>query len=112
MARFLLLLCVLGIVGGLALPTTAQPDPAAALQVGTVVAQRRPIDQALDFVGRVEAVGRVEVRARVTGFLEDVLFKEGERVKEGAKLYRIEPDLFDAAVKQSEGALEDRKSVV
>lgn len=106
MARFYLLLHVLGIVGGLVLPATAQPDPVAALAVGTVTAQRRPIDQALDFVGRVEAVGRVEVRARVTGFLEDVMFKEGEPVKDGAKLYRIEPDLFEAAVKQSEGALE------
>lgn len=106
MARFSLLFCVLGIAGGFALPAAAQPDPATALPVGTVVAQRRPIDQALDFVGRVEAVGRVEVRARVTGFLEEVLFKEGEPVKDGAKLYRIEPDLFEAAVKQSEGALE------
>lgn len=110
MARFSLFLRVLGIAGGLTLPAMAQPEPVAALPVGTVVAQRRPINQALDFVGRVEAVGRVEVRARVTGFLEDVMFKEGEPVKEGAKLYRIEPDLFEAAVKQSEGALERSKA--
>lgn len=110
MVRFSLLLrvlgCVLGIAGGLIRPATAQSDSVAAVPVGTVVAQRRPIDQALDFVGRVEAVGRVEVRARVTGFLEEVLFKEGEPVKDGAKLYSIEPDLFEAAVKQAEGALE------
>ena len=47
----------------------------------------------------------MEIRARVTGFLEDVLFKEGELVKEGDVLYRIEPDTFQAAVQQAQGAL-------
>ncbi|AWN44370.1 efflux RND transporter periplasmic adaptor subunit [Methylobacterium durans] len=87
-------------------PVRAEPDPASALPVGTVVAERRAIDKAHDFVGRVEAVSRVEVRARVTGFLDAVLFKEGELIKDGAPLYRIEPDLFEAAVKQAEGTLE------
>ncbi|MFB0488813.1 membrane fusion protein (multidrug efflux system) [Methylobacterium sp. OAE515] len=84
----------------------AETAPAAALPVGTVAAQKKAIDTALDFVGRVEAVSRVEVRARVTGYLDAVLFKEGELVAEGAPLYRIEPDLFEAAVRQAEGALE------
>ncbi|GEP04357.1 efflux RND transporter periplasmic adaptor subunit [Methylobacterium oxalidis] len=106
MARLSLLLCALGMAGGLALPAGAQPDPGSALPVGTVAAERRAIDRALDFVGRIEAIGRVEVRARVTGFLEAVQFKEGEPVREGAELYRIEPDLFEAAVKQAEGARE------
>jgi membrane fusion protein (multidrug efflux system) len=96
-----LLACALG------LPAKGQP---AAVPVGTVQAQRKAIDQTLDFVGRIEAVGRVEIRARVTGFLDAVLFKEGEPVKEGAPLYRIEPDLFLAAVKQAEGALERTKA--
>ncbi len=46
------------------------------------------------------------MRARVVGYLDAVLFKEGEVVREGMPLYRIEPDLFEAAVKQAEGALE------
>ena len=33
-----------------------------------VKAERKPIADALDFVGRVEAINRVEIRARVTGF--------------------------------------------
>ena len=110
MARLHPPLCALVLVAGLSLPAQAQPDPAAAVPVGTVFAQRRAIDQALDFVGRVEAVGRVEVRARVTGFLDAVQFKEGEPIKEGAPLYRIEPDLFEAGVKQAEGALERTKA--
>ncbi|GJD53866.1 Efflux pump periplasmic linker BepF [Methylobacterium crusticola] len=98
--------CAILLVAALALPARAEPDPATALPVGTVAARREAVDQALDFVGRVEAVSRVDIRARVTGYLEAVLFKEGDPIKEGAPLYRIEPDLFEAAVKQTEGALE------
>ena len=61
-------------------------------------------------MGRVEAINRVDVRARVTGYLEAVLFKEGDAVKEGAPLYRIEKGQFEAAVKQAQGALERAKS--
>ncbi len=78
--------------------------------VGVVVAERKPIAQSQDFVGRVDAVNRVEIRARITGFLEDVLFQEGAYIKDGAPLYSIERGLFEAAVKQAEGALERSKA--
>ena len=70
-----------------------------------MAAELRPITKAADFVGRVEAMERVDIRARVTGFLQEVLFKEGGLVKEGDVLYRIEPDTFQAAVQQGQGAL-------
>jgi membrane fusion protein (multidrug efflux system) len=90
----------------------AKPQQAApkAVPVTTVIAQEKPITQVKDFVGRIEAIDRVEVRARVTGYLEAVLFKEGELVKEGQPLYRIEQDTFKAAVEQAEGALEGVKA--
>jgi membrane fusion protein (multidrug efflux system) len=75
------------------------------IPVGTVAAELRPITQTTDFVGRVEAPEKVEVRARITGFLQEVLFKEGEIVKAGDVLYRIEPETFQAAVQQAQGAL-------
>src|ERR1700680_1152520 len=88
---------------GLAVPANAQQNE--PLPVGTAKAERRPIAKTLDFVGRVEAVNRVEIKARVTGYLEAVLFKEGDLSKEGDPLYRIEKGLFQAAVEQAEGAL-------
>jgi membrane fusion protein (multidrug efflux system) len=81
-----------------------QPAP-TVVPVGTVVAERKPITKTVDFVGRIQAIDRVEVHARVTGYLENVLFKEGEIVKEGQPLYRLEKDLFQAAVDQAQGAL-------
>jgi membrane fusion protein, multidrug efflux system len=86
-----------------------EPQP-SAVPVGTVVADRRPIAETRDFVGRVDAINRVEVQARVTGYLEDVLFKEGDPVKAGDKLYRIEKGLFQAAVEQAQGELERGKA--
>ena len=97
-------------VGVSALPAYPQQGAPAAVPVSTVAAQKQPIAQALDFVGRVEAINRVDIRARVKGYLEAVLFKEGDPVKEGAALYRIEKGLFQAAVDQAQGALETSKA--
>ena len=92
-------------------PANAQSTPqAAAIPVGVVTAERKPVTKSQDFVGRVEAVQRVEVRARITGYLEKVEFKEGDLIKEGAPLYRIEKGLFQAAVEQAQGALERSKA--
>lgn len=81
-----------------------------AVPVGTVYAQRQSIAQTRAFVGRVEATDRVEIRARVKGYLDAVLFKEGEIVKKGDPLYRIEKGLFQADVVNAEGALERSKA--
>ena len=101
--------CAALVIGGLVLPAKAQQQQPAAVPVGVVKAERKPIADTLDFVGRVDAINKVEIKARVTGFLEEVLFKEGDAVKEGAPLYRIEQGLFQAAVEQAQGALERSK---
>src|SRR6266478_8046035 len=102
--------CTILIVFALSSPTVAQQQPPAAVPVGVVKTERRPIAQSGEYVGRVEAISRVEIRARITGFLEEVLFKEGDLIKEGAPLYRIERGRFQAQVEQAEGALERSKA--
>src|SRR6202011_5473309 len=94
--------CVALVIAAFVLPANAQQQAPAAVPVGVIKADAKPIADALDFVGRVEAINRVEIRARITGFLEQVLFKEGDPVKEGTPLYRIEQGLFQAAVERSE----------
>src|SRR4029450_8168072 len=98
------LLCVVGIA--------AKAQVAAPIPVSTVTAERKQISKTPDFVGRVEAINRVEIRARVKGYLEAVLFNEGNIVKEGDPLYRIEKGQFEAAVQQAEGALERSKAAL
>lgn len=106
-----ILTCAAVVAFGLYAPALAQTkQEPPAVPVGVVTAEKKPVTKSLDFVGRVEAVNRVEVKARVTGYLEDVLFKEGDLVKEGAPLYSLEKGLFEAAVGQAEGALERSKA--
>jgi membrane fusion protein, multidrug efflux system len=98
---------VLVFLCGFVAPSDAQQQ---TVPVGTVYAERKPIAQTRDFVGRIEAIDRVSVQARVKGYLEAVLFKQGDVVKKGAPLYEIEKGPFQAAVEQAQGALERAKA--
>jgi RND family efflux transporter MFP subunit len=66
-----------------------------------------------DFTGRLEAVKTVDIRARVTGYVLDAPFKEGDQVSEGDLLFRIDPQTYQADLNQSEASLKlaqaDRK---
>jgi len=103
-------MCLALLVCGSLSAVNAQEHQPTTVPVGTVAAVRRPIAETLDFVGRIDAINRVEVHARVTGYLEAVLFKEGDTIKEGARLYQIEKGLFQAAVEQAQGALEKSRA--
>jgi membrane fusion protein, multidrug efflux system len=87
----------------LAASAVAQQQQPTAVPVGVVRAAHKPITRTTDFVGRFEAISRVEIRARITGFLDEVQFKEGDLIEAGAPLYRIEKGLFQAQ-EQAEGA--------
>jgi membrane fusion protein (multidrug efflux system) len=77
----------------------AAPPPAPA--VGVRLATMKGVSQSFEFVGRVKAIEKVELRARVEGFLEKVLFREGQDVKTGELLYQIEKVQFQAALDQA-----------
>jgi membrane fusion protein, multidrug efflux system len=90
---------------GLSFVVAAQAQQPAAPTVSVISAEKRPVTESVRFVGRIQAIERVDVRARVTGFLEEVLFQDGDRVKTGAPLYRIEKGPFEAAVEQAKATL-------
>jgi len=62
------------------------------------------------FPGRMEAYKTVEIRARVSGFLRDVEFKDGQSVEKGKRLFKIEPDQYQASVKTAEAQLIQAKA--
>ena len=72
--------------------------PAPAVTVSPVVS--RQVTETADFVGRVVAINKVDVVARVPGFIEERKFTEGQQVKTGDLLFRIEQDTYKAAVDQ------------
>jgi membrane fusion protein (multidrug efflux system) len=67
---------------------TSKGLPPPAVVVTTVTPQTVPIYG--EYVARTEARQSVEIRARVEGFLEKVLFKEGSQVKAGQVLFVID----------------------
>jgi membrane fusion protein, multidrug efflux system len=81
--------------------TPAPPAPA----VGVRLAEIRGVARAYDFVGRIGAINTVQLRARVEGFLDKVLFTEGQEVKSGQPLYEIEKDTYQAQVEQAQANL-------
>ena len=85
-----------------------QAAQAAARAVPAVVAtvQRRDVPIYLDGLGNVTAFKTVTVRCQVDGRLDQVLFKEGEPVKAGELLARIDPRPFQNQLQQALGALE------
>jgi len=82
--------------------TAAAPPPA----VTVVPVTREPVTEQVEFVGRVEATDHVDLRARVTGFLTERAFEEGDDVAAGDLLFLIEPDPYEAAVAQAQAALQ------
>jgi membrane fusion protein (multidrug efflux system) len=102
--------CSAALVSVVSLLATSVGAQQQAVPVGTVYATKKPFAQLHDFVGRIEATDRVEIRARVKGYLDAVLFKEGDIVRKGDPLYRIEKGLFQADVENAQGALERTKA--
>lgn len=74
---------------------------------GVIVAkaERRDVRASDQFNGRVEAKDEVDLLARVDGFLEVRNFEEGQMVKSGDLLFRLEQPPFIATVQQREADL-------
>ena len=73
---------------------------AAAVPVSIAVATRRDMPVYLTGLGTVQASSSVAIHSQVDGELQDVLFTEGQQVKKGDVLARIEPRLYRAALDQ------------
>lgn len=80
-------------------PAAPATEPASAPVAEVIV---REVELASIHAGRVEAAQRVELRPRVAGVIQEVLFREGEKVTPGQPLFRIDPRPFDAALQKAQ----------
>ena len=58
-----------------------------------------------EYVGRIRAQQFVEIHARVEGYLEKMLFKEGSYINKGQTLFVIDPQLYKAHVNRARAQL-------
>ena len=80
----------------------AAPRPAVLV----VTTTEHPMTQGSEFVGRVEALERVDIRARVTGFLRERTFAEGQMVRADDMVFALEREPFGAHVALKRAAVE------
>lgn len=81
----------------------AQKMPPTA--VSALVVSEREIFPQTSFVAKIESKDKVALRARVSGFLQDQLFQEGDMVNEGQTLFIIEKENFESNVREAEANL-------
>lgn len=74
---------------------------APAPVVSVVVVKPQPVYQEESFIGRIRAMRIVNLVPRITGYLEQRLFKQGGEVRKGQLLYVIEPGPYQAAFDQA-----------
>ena len=78
---------------------------APAVPVTAIEVAPREVPVTFEAVARTEGSREVQVRARVAGILERQLYNEGDAVKEGASLFRIERAPFEIELQQARGLL-------
>jgi RND family efflux transporter MFP subunit len=88
----------------------ASAPPPPAVTVAKPV--KRAITDFDEYVGRFVAVDSVEVRARVSGYLDAVNFKDGEIVKQGESLFTIDKRPFQNTLDQARATLAQAKSAL
>ncbi len=71
---------------------------AAPPKVSVMAAVIKPITLSETFIGRGEAKDKVDVVARVNGYLEEILIRDGAEVKVGETLFRIESTSYEATL--------------
>ena len=87
-------------------PTAQGAARTPSLAVAVETAERRNVPITLELPARMEAAATVEVRANVEGRLTEMSFKEGNMVRKGQLLFRIDPRRYDAAVQVAGAAVE------
>jgi membrane fusion protein, multidrug efflux system len=93
------------ILSGCGSPPAADPMPAPP-----TVTVSRPLQKTItewdEYTGRFAAVETVEVRARVSGFIDSIHFKDGQLVDKGDLLFVIDPRPYRLAVEQAKADVE------
>ncbi len=87
--------------------TSSQPQKKArTVLIKAAPVLQKTIPQILSAIGTVQAISTISVQPQVTGKLAEVYFKEGDLVKRGELLFKIDPRPFQIALNQIRANLE------
>ncbi|HZQ72008.1 MAG TPA: efflux RND transporter periplasmic adaptor subunit [Burkholderiales bacterium] len=110
--NFLLLPALLPFVLAACTKGDARQEASAppAVSVTVLKAEAKPVPIDFEAVGRTEGSREVQVRARVSGILEQQFYTEGDTVKAGAPLFRIERAPYEIELAQARAALAQERA--
>ena len=89
----------------LAGPAQTQAPPPGPTPVGVIVVTEQPVTLTTELPGRTSAYETSDVRPQVDGIIRARLFTEGDYVREGQPLYRIDPVSYEARAASARAAL-------
>ncbi len=104
-------LVLLGIGGvfyqGYSVPAQSQPAPRPPAAVPVVVAavSRQPVPVRIDTIGTVQTIANVQIKSRIDGYIDQVLIHDGQFVKAGEVMFRLDSRAAEAQVHQAEATL-------
>jgi membrane fusion protein (multidrug efflux system) len=84
---------------------TAQTAPPPPTPVGIIVVSEQPVTLTTELPGRTSAYETSDVRPQVDGIIRARLFTEGDYVRAGQPLYKIDPIPYEARVANAQAAL-------
>jgi membrane fusion protein (multidrug efflux system) len=102
---------------GLALPLAGckkeAPAPAAGpLQVTALTVEPRDTPVQFEFVAQTQSSREVQIQARVDGFLDRRMYREGEMVHAGQPMFQMDRKPFEAALQTAQGQLAQQRARV
>lgn len=89
---------------------TSTETPPVKVSVAEV--KEDPVLDYEEFTGRTAPVKTVDIKARATGYLDKVMFKDGDFIKEGQQLYQIDERTYQAEVKNIKGTIARMQAAV
>lgn len=104
--QWILSVALLAAAIGLKAAPPAQPPPLVSVETVGSISE----SAGKKYVGHIEAIEEVELRARVSGYLETIKFKEGDLVKKGDLLFEIEDTTYRAKKLSVQAALDQIKA--
>jgi len=103
----IILLMILFIPGCGEINTFVPPPPPRVTVTQPI---RQPVTEYLELTGNTQAFNTVQLVARVQGYLEKVLFQDGDQVKKGQLLFLIQQDTYEAKLQQAEAQILQEKA--
>jgi RND family efflux transporter MFP subunit len=101
---------LLGLAGCEPNASRAVSAPPPPPMVTVAKPSKRLIAEQDEYVGRFVAVDAIEVRARVSGYLDAIHFKDGQLVEKGDLLFTIDRRPFEAALAQVQASLSQARA--